>query len=255
MKRATIEKLFQVFSLVLMLFSSMSYAQQELKVMTEDWPPLNYREGKSAAGPAVELVSMIQETLYKNSKITIMPWKRAYREVLDTKNTVLFSMSRTEERESLFKWVGPIASKRYAFYAQAGSNIKLARVEDAQNYKIGVQDGGVTEEFIRSHEFAKVEPIQNSKQNVDKLLKGRVDLWYESGSTVYETLRKESLPETSVEEVLVAKTQDLYIAFNKDTQAEVIDKWQQVLLTLYENGAIEDIYKKHNAEHLIPKLE
>ncbi|MCL9780628.1 ABC transporter substrate-binding protein [Vibrio sp. S4M6] len=248
-------KVIKALLMCCIFLSPTSFAQSHLNIMTEDWPPLNYREGKVAVGPAVELVEQAQKILKQNSKIAILPWKRAYQEVLNTKNTMLFSMSRTKERENLFKWVGPIAAKKYAFFAKAGSNIKLSNIESAKAYRIGVQNGGVTEEYIKSQNFTKVDPILKTKQNLDKLLNGRINLWYEGSSTVYDTLKKEGLPENTVEEVLVAKTQHLYMAFNKETLQKEIDQWQQALLTLYKNGEMEKIYKKYNALHLMPNLD
>ena len=43
-----------------------------------------------------------------------------------TDNTALFSMTRTAKRENLFKWVGPLAEKRFAIYAKKGTNIKAS---------------------------------------------------------------------------------------------------------------------------------
>jgi hypothetical protein len=45
-------------------------------------------------------------------RIRLTSWTAAYRTALKTKNAILFSTTRTPERETLFQWVGPIAPTR-----------------------------------------------------------------------------------------------------------------------------------------------
>ncbi len=168
-----------VFNFILVSSSFAAYAQNELKIMTEDWPPLNYRQGSTASGPAVDIVRSIQKKLDSRSNIAILPWKRAYEDILVKPNTMLFSMVRTREREHLFKWVGPVAEKKYAFYAKKGAGIHLNNIDEIRRYSIGVQNGGATQEYLRKNGFTKVEAITKVRQNLNKLLNGRIMLWYE----------------------------------------------------------------------------
>lgn len=244
----------KVLSTLFLFGCQLCYAQGQLKIMTEDWPPMNYRQDGVAAGPAVELVNTIAKNLNQSSTIILYPWKRAYRHVLKTPNTVLFSMSRTHEREHLFRWVGPIAHKKYAFFAKAGSGIELHSVEEAKKYSVAVQNGGVTEAYINRQHVKEVVANERTEQNLHQLIKGRVGLWYEGNSTVYATIEKEGLASDIVEEVLVVSTQPLYIAFHIDTAQEVIDSWQAELLRLYEGGEMASIYRKHQVMHLMPDM-
>jgi len=65
-------------------------------------------------------------------EIKSLPWKRAYRYLLEEPNVVLFTVTRTEERETLCNWVGPVASSQLVFFARKDSSLVINRLEDAK---------------------------------------------------------------------------------------------------------------------------
>ena len=48
------------------------FAGKKLTIMTEDWPPLNYKEGKKLKGPAVEIVQAIKKRLKLKGEIKVL---------------------------------------------------------------------------------------------------------------------------------------------------------------------------------------
>ena len=50
--------------------------------------------------------------------IAFLPWARAYNLALNNKNVLLFSTTRTEAREALFKGVGPILKSNFVLFAR-----------------------------------------------------------------------------------------------------------------------------------------
>ena len=75
--------------------------------------------------------------LLKREKIEftleVFPWARGYKMALNEPNTALYSTTRTPERETLFKWVGPLASNDWVMFGKKGTKIKLNNLEDAKN--------------------------------------------------------------------------------------------------------------------------
>ena len=92
------------------------------------------QDGK-VTGFATEVVQEILKRLNQPDNIKMMAWDDAYNLALAEKNVVLFSTTRTEQRESLFHWVGPIGSYRDILYARSGSGIVINNLEDAK--KVG----------------------------------------------------------------------------------------------------------------------
>ncbi len=77
-----------------------------LSFITEAYPPYNFSDDNILRGIAVDLLVIASQQTpqpVQRSQIHLMPWARGYRTVLNTADTVLFSTTRTAERETLFK--------------------------------------------------------------------------------------------------------------------------------------------------------
>ncbi|MDM8537696.1 transporter substrate-binding domain-containing protein [Desulfobacterales bacterium HSG17] len=75
--------------------------EQDLTIITEDWPPYNYEENGKIKGFSVDIVHAIMQELGKNYKISLLPGARG-EFILRTKSNVMsFSLFRTPERENL----------------------------------------------------------------------------------------------------------------------------------------------------------
>ena len=106
-----------------------------LKIYTEDSPPGNYSLNGKPAGMAVEIVREILNRLGEDVDIEIVPWARGYGIALSRPNVALFSTTRLPQREKLFKWVGPLYSQQWGFYAKRGSGLKIKTLVEAKKLK------------------------------------------------------------------------------------------------------------------------
>ena len=235
----------------LYFFYSQVHAQERLEILTCECPPLSYEINNRVEGPGADLVRRIQKKLNTHDKISILPWARAYKTAMDIPNTVLFSTARTPQRETLFKWVGPMAEKKYYFFSKIGSKIKISRIEDAKKYKVGVHLGSNNHSFLLSQGFTTLQPVVIEKQNLEKLYYGRIDLWYVD-SAVPHTLMKLNSMEGAVEKIYFVQDIKLYYSFNKATSDRVVNNWQQALDEIRQEGSMLDIFKKHGQEALYP---
>ena len=134
-------------SLLALCLAGPSMAQKRL--LSEEFPPINFSEGSEARGLAVDVVQEIQRRLQLDLPIEFLPWARAYREVQLGRETALFSMARTAGRERLFKWVGPVVTFYSSIYAPARGGVRLRSIEDAKRAKavLVVRDWYTSEEL------------------------------------------------------------------------------------------------------------
>jgi len=232
----------------LVSFNGGVYAADTLTIVTCECPPLSYTLDGALTGPAVEITRRIQHLIESHDEILVQPWARGYKLVQKTPNVVLFSMTRTAERDTLFKWVGPFAEKRFAFHAKKGSSIQLSTLEDAQQYSIGVMRGSNNEEFLRTNGFTNIENVTVEEQNVKKLLSGKIDLWYTDTAM-------SSMMEADVTDVYTTQTSQSYYAFNSAAPDSTVDAWQTALETLHNEGAILEILQQYNLEALYPTVK
>ncbi len=71
-------KFLVMIAVAIFLCASLPARCEELIIVTEDYPPLNYIENEVLVGPSVEIVKAIQKDLNNKVDIAIMPWARGY---------------------------------------------------------------------------------------------------------------------------------------------------------------------------------
>ncbi len=239
-----------VLLLFFLVISTAWVNAQELTIITCECPPLSYSYNGVFTGPAVDIVKRIQEKIESSEDILIYPWARAYRTLQQEPNVMLFSTARTQLRESLFKWVGPIAEKKYSFYGRASSNFKILSLNDAKHYTVGVIRDSNNHQFLNAKGFDNLSLATTEEQNINMLRFGRLDLWY-TGAAPQEALNEAVNSKFDlISEVYTVQSKKLYFAFSVHTSGAVIKQWQTALNELYENGTILNIFKKYNRQYL-----
>ncbi len=242
------------YFIVVLLFSvSFLYSSNNVIVALDDYRPLNYLVEGKLQGPSVDIVKLLFKEINEKETIIYLPWKRGYETAQIKENFALASTTRTKEREKLFKWVGPLAAKKFIIYALKSSHIKIDTLDDLHKYTIGVERSTISEQMLLSRGITNLSKVNYPSQNMGMLLLKRIDLWSISSSTFHGILKKENVPDSEFEAVYVLKEAKLYIAFNKDTPDETITKWQNAYDTLIKSGKIKEILEKHNLGYLYSK--
>ncbi len=252
------KRLFLSGMVLFFLFSVSVYAQKQ-EIYTEHSPPANFKDKNGAyAGKAVDLVREIQKRVGSKEQIMMIPWVRAYFYITDPgkTNIVLFSMTFTEKRRNLFKWVGPVAENSWQLFARADSDIVINTLEDAKKVNvIGTYRGDVRETFLKSKGFKNLDSTTNNIQNLHKLLYGRITLWMVSNTGAVKMTQLEGIPFNQIKLVYTIEKKGLYIAFHKNTSDTVVMKWQLAYEDIKKDGTMERIFKKWKSAvptHIIP---
>lgn len=221
----------------------------ELTILTENLPPLNYLEDGKLVGPSVEIVKEIKKRVGCNAPIDILPWARAYRMALEGENVVLFGTTQTESRQPLFKWVGPLATKRDILVGLKGSELKISSLEDAKQVnRIGTLRDDTREHYLIDHGFTNLEPVSDEQQNAKKLILGRIDLWTYKKPGLKTVCDLAGVDYNKLEEVLHLRKIDVSIAFSKKTSDEIVMEWQKAFDEMTQDGTIARIRNRWNLE-------
>jgi len=240
---------------LLFLFALNSFAQKvpTLKIMTENYPPFNMKENGKLSGIAVDTFDeMLKRVGSKQTKkdIELLSWSRAYHLIQNRPNTVLFSTSRTKERENLFKWVGPFEYAVNGLIAKKGSNIKIDSIDDLKKYKIGTVLNDIAEIALLSEGVSK-ENIQSVSgenaiiKSIRKLDKKRIDLFAYAVNVAKWDMKTNNIPFRDYEVVYEIKKYGQYFAFHKDTPDSVIKMFQNALNEMKLDGSLEEIILKY----------
>ena len=112
---------------------------KNLKFYTEVYPPFNFNEGENLKGISVDLINEVfKELKLTGMSVKLIPWARGYLKVQKEKNTCLFTMARTPEREKMFKWVGPIATNSFSLVAYKGRAPNIKEISDIEKNNLSV---------------------------------------------------------------------------------------------------------------------
>ncbi len=240
-------KKLSILAATVFMFSVQPLLSAELTILTENLPPLNYLEDGVLVGPSVDIVKEILKRVESREQIKVYPWARAYKMALEDENVVLFGMTHTKVREDIFKWVGPLATKRDILVAKKSSGIKINNLEDAKKVKrIGTLRDDTRERLLKSHGFTNLEPVSDEQKNAQKLVLGRIDLWTYKKPGLRTVCELAGVDYNEIEEVYHLREIELMIAFSKKTSDSIVQKWRDAFNEMLADGTIMQIRKKWN---------
>jgi polar amino acid transport system substrate-binding protein len=225
----------------------------DLLIITEDYAPLNFKKDGKIQGFTVDLlVEMLQRSgsTKTHEDINVLPWTEGYRITQNRKNTILFSTSRTDARETLFKWVGPIFSGYDAVIAKKSRNIRIDTTNDLNKYIIGVVRDDIAEQMLLE---AGVKPTKiyqtvsgTGGKNLAKMLAGeRFDLWAYGETTAFWNLMESGFSSSDFEVVYRLKKTDVFYALNRKTDDRIVIQLQKALDELRTTGELNKIIQKY----------
>ncbi|KJY83000.1 amino acid ABC transporter substrate-binding protein [Vibrio galatheae] len=227
------------------LLSPLAYGSvddlRQVSFYTEAYPPANYMQGDKITGYSVDILTeasaLVGEPIAL-SQITLQPWARSYRTVLTHENSILFSTTRSELRESLFQWVGPIVDIKVVLLARKDANIKIENPLDMASYRIGVIKDDIGEQSLIELGIPRDAMQEAISVSVlaEQLMKKRIDLLVYAERAAYWWARQAGVDPELFEPVYVVKEGDVYFAVNRDTDKSVVDKLQRGLELLKMQG-------------------
>lgn len=239
--------MYSILCVVLCLFCLFGSASAgSFTIMTEEFPPFNHTEDGWLTGLSADIMTEILKRVGHPDNTKVLPWARAYTLIQNKEDHILYSMTRTEQRENLFKWVGPVASNKWVFFARKGHDISINSLDDAKKVKkIGAYRNDAAELFLKTNGFTNIESVLNDLANVKKLVAGRIDLWIVGELQGFHKASLSVGSTQGMEKVFDVKDTQLYIAFSKSTPDAVIAKWQAALDEIKKEGLYDKILKKY----------
>ncbi|EGA64673.1 ABC transporter substrate-binding protein [Vibrio brasiliensis] len=215
---------------------------REISFYTESYPPANFIKDEKITGYSVDILlaasALVGEPVELN-QITLQPWARSYRTVLTHQDSVLFSTTRSEHRENLFKWVGPILDIKVVVLARKDANIKINSPLDMADYRIGVIRDDIGEQSLLAMGIPRDSMQEASYVTVlaEQLMKKRIDLFVYAERAAYWWARQANVDPNLFESVYVVSEGDVYFAINLETDDAVVEKLQKGLDLLKEKDA------------------
>ena len=219
-----------VFTVSAFANDDITFDKTSLMYYSENYPPMNYAKNEVAVGASVEILAAMWEKMHiEPKKINILPWARAYKTLLSQENAVLFTMSKTNGRESLFKWVGPILSTTHILIARKSAKINIHSIEESFNYRVATIQNDISELSLLNRGFPVVnmQKLTTLDQAIRMLNAKRVDLMLLTDDALPSLLKRHHLSADEVEVVFNVNSVGSYFAFNKRVPDKVVAQFQQ----------------------------
>ena len=240
--------------MALILSASVSRAElppdYKIILLTENFPPFNmaadlknYATEEGVQGINADIVRELFKRAKLDYSLTLrFPWDRIYKQVLEQPNQGLFSTTYTPEREPLFKWVGPLASTGWVLLAPPGSKLRLSSLEQARQYRVGAYKNDAVSQHLESKGFELTNSLRD-QENIGKLLQGHIDLWATTDPVGPYLAKQEGV--SGLVTVLRFNDAQLFLALNRQTPNEVVQRLQATLNEMKQDGTVDAILRRY----------
>jgi polar amino acid transport system substrate-binding protein len=225
-------------------------AGETLLGVTENLPPLNYLDDGSAQGFSVELLRLMATQAGMRLELQVLPWQRAVQVAESSARSVLFSLTRTPERESQFQWVGPITQRRILLYKLASrTDLVLNQLSELGGARIGVVRESAADRALQAAGLRpgiELEHGLDDATNMRKLLAGRMEYVVLLDWAAAWNLRQMQLPYDALQPVMEQDTSKSYwYGLRPDADPALVRRLQAALDALKRDGRYERLRQRY----------
>jgi len=244
------KKILITLTIILSIAVTFNSNFQEVTVLSEEYKPFQYwGKDNEPTGFGIELVTLLFNEAgitVKNNSIDIWPWSKAYKITLEKKNTALFMTVRNNKRENLFKWVGPLAPREMWLYKlKQRTDIQLQNLDDAKNYLIAGYKDSADTNYMQELGF-NVKVVSGQDRLTRMLVEKEIDLISSLELSMVARLKDQGLSYDLVEKATLLDGRfNYYLAINKKTDDNIVNKLHTALDKIKKNGAYKEIEDKY----------
>lgn len=228
---------------------------KDIEVVTEHAPPFQYCSNTLVdSGFAVDIISEVFKELDISKKITSYPWVRAYNMALHNNNILIFSITRSKEREDKFQWAGELCVLEDYLWALNSHKIdSLLSIEEAKKFITAIPHNDNQHQFLKSlglKDNKHLYIVPSWDQAIQMLYSNRVDFVMGSELMLMARIKSLNLDQSKIKKVypLGKMGAGLYFAFNKETSPQIVEHFSQALNQIKEDGRYQKIWDKWTKE-------
>jgi polar amino acid transport system substrate-binding protein len=230
-------------------FSIPTHADPPLiKLATLNWQPY-VSEELDGGGFATEIVRLAFEKAGYRTEITSMPWIRVLAEVKKGAFDAMYPAYYSDSRSKNYALSASIANSPLALCKRSDRALIYRSLEDLRPYIVGVVRGYVNTAAFDRADFITKKIVNSDKQNLLKVLTGRIDL------AVIDMYTAQHIIDTSIPQARgkldfmmpPLDVKPLYVGFSKARPGyhKRLEAFNQALNELKQAGIVAKIYTRH----------
>jgi len=239
-------KMFILMLCFIFYMGSVASSKEVLKIGSmENYAPYNFKKDGKYTGLDVEIIETVFNELGVKVKHIPKPWKRALIEFESGKTDSLFQLTPKPERFKKWNMVELRSNDSVYFVKSDSPIVDIKSIKELTGLRVGVGRGfSYGGEFDTATSFHR-EEVESTKQNISKLLLGRVDIIRENEIPVKYELKQMNLEAKIRMLPTPGSKAKRYIAFHRDKRGNMLaKKFTDQLNSLKENGKLKEIFKK-----------
>ncbi len=227
-----------------------------VKLVTVEFAPYEFEEQendiKKIKGIQVDMVKRMCELAGIQYSLELLPFKRAYEEVLTLKKDCIFNFYKNPERSALFDYTDPLLNNPLVIFVKKGEETKIrftGKIEELKGYQIGVMLG-----YTYSPEFDKaikdntitVDPVSSHDINFQKLSRERIDMYICEQNVGLYTAKKIGVADQVAFLETPFKIQQGYLGIAKNNPKKIIiEKLNAALKQIKDSGEYSSFFDKY----------
>ncbi len=225
----------------------------QLRLFTEEYPPITYSSEGRASGIGTAIVTEVMRRAGIKSSIEVMPWARAYRAASTTKNAGLFVTARTPQREALFHWIGPLVRTQGILYGRRNEPISITTLADAERVeKIAVPREWYLQKILEAGGLKNLHTVATPHKALQMLQAGRVSLAAIDDVNLQMTAKEVGIEATEfVPRYRIAESQQ-YLALSIGTSPAIVHACRQAFESMKLDGTLVQLYRRWLPEISVP---
>ena len=206
------------------------------------FPPFSFvDESNKVVGFDVEIGSEIAKRLNVEPEIITTAWDGIIAGLVTGRyDTIIGSMSVTDERKKAVDFVGPYYRSGLAAFVRSGAGV--ANIDELKGKNVGVTLGEAAEKWAREQNLFEVRTYKGLPEMLLDLTAGRVDAIIADDVPVFVAIAKNNTPVEQVKDERMPRY-DVGIAVRKGNP-ELAAAMQKALDDMMADGTYEAISKK-----------
>lgn len=224
---------------------SLTAAAADLRMLTDNHPPLHFQQGDVLVGFGVDVVQALAERTGDPVHLERLPLLRALHVAASAPDTAVFTVLRTAEREASYQWVGPLLDVETALYARADSAPVTHSLQQAGALeRIAVPRKWLAYSYLQEQGLSNLYGVETPEQMMRLLRLGRTDLVVADTFSVATLAREAGLEPQQLRYQMPLMKQGSFIAFSLQSDARQVARWQRALAELRREGRLQQLQQR-----------
>jgi polar amino acid transport system substrate-binding protein len=239
----------RIFGCLLTLLAFNSFAA-ELRMLTDNHPPLHFQQGSELVGFGVDVVRALAQQTGDTVQLQQVPLLRALHLASTEADTAVFTVLRSPECDERYQWVGPLLEVETALYAASNTQLPVRSLQQAESQgRIVVPRKWLAYDYLQMQGFNNLYGVETPEKMMRLLRLGRADFVVSDTVSYASLAREEGLSPSQLHYQMPLMKQGTYIAFSPRTDVAQVARWQQALDEMSKDGRLEQIRERWLADN------